>query len=119
MVKKILLYLTVLLFTNTVARAQFAENFTDGDFTNNPQWVGVTNDWIVNASGQLQSNNTVANSSFYLSTASELATAAQWEFYVNLTFATSGANYVDVYLTASASDLSAITTFGYFVGIGK
>jgi hypothetical protein len=119
MVKKILLYLTVLLFTNTVARAQFAENFTDGDFTNNPQWVGVTNDWIVNASGQLQSNNTVANSSFYLSTASELATAAQWEFYVNLTFATSGANYVDVYLTASASDLSAITTFGYFVGIGN
>ena len=119
MTKKLLLYLPLLVVTNLVARAQFSENFIDGDFTANPVWTGGTGDWTVNASAQLQSNNTIANSSFYISTASTLATAAQWEFYANLAFATSGSNYVDVYLTASASDLTAISTSGYFVRIGN
>ena len=68
---------------------------------------------------QLQSNNTVASSTFYLSTASTLATTAQWEFYCNLTFNTSSTNYADVFLTASASDITLNTTTGYFVRIGN
>lgn len=109
----------VFLLLNLIAQAQFSENFSDGDFTANPSWTGGTASWIVNASGKLQSNNTVANSSFYLSTTSTLATAAQWKFYVNLAFATSGANYADIYLTTSASDLTASATSGYFVRIGN
>ena len=100
-------------------KAQVADNFTDGNFSANPIWTGNTADWIVNPAFQLQSNNTVANSSFYLSTASNLATTAQWDFYCNLSFNPSGANYVDVFLTASASDLSLTTTTGYFVRIGN
>ena len=42
---------------------------------------------------------------------------AQWEFFVNLKFATSGANYADVYLMSNASDLTAGVS-GYFVRIG-
>ena len=119
MIKKLLLYLPLLIVTNLVARAQFSENFIDGNFTANPSWTGSPGDWIVNASAQLQSNNIVANSSFYISTVSTLATASQWEFYANLTFATSGSNYVDVYLTASASNLSSIGTSGYFIRMGN
>ena len=119
MVKKLLLYLPVFLLFNFIAPAQFSEKFSDGNFTANPSWTGITANWIVNASGKLQSNNTVANSNFYLSTASTLVNAAQWEFYVNLAFATSGANYADIYLTASASDLTATGTSGYFVRIGN
>lgn len=118
MTRKLLFYLPILLLTTQLATAQFSENFTDGNFTVNPVWAGNTNDWIVNSAGQLQSNNSVANSIFYLSTASTLATAAQWELYVDLKFATSGSNYVDVYLTASASDITALATSGYFVRIG-
>ncbi|MEO6720697.1 MAG: lamin tail domain-containing protein, partial [Ferruginibacter sp.] len=44
---------------------------------------------------------------------------AQWEINVTLTFNTSSANYVDVFLMASASDLSATTTSGYFVRVGN
>lgn len=98
---------------------QFTENFNDGDFTTNPAWVGNTSDWTVNPSLQLQSNNTVASSTFYLSTASTMATTAQWEFYCQITFNPSGANYIDVYLTASASDISLAATTGYFVRIGN
>ena len=100
-------------------QAQVSDNFTDGNFTANPTWIGNTADWIVNPAFQLQSNNNIANSTFYLSTASTLATTAQWDFYCNLSFKPSGANFTDVFLTASASNLSLITTTGYFVRIGN
>lgn len=103
----------------TKGYSQFTDNFADGDFTSNPAWAGNTADWVVNPSLQLQSNNTVANSTFYLSTASTMATTAQWEFYTQITFNPSSANYIDVYVTASASDISLNTTTGYFVRIGN
>lgn len=99
--------------------SQFADNFNDGNFTANPVWTGNTADWIVNPASQLQSNNTTLNSSFYLSTPNTLATTAQWDFYSQLTFNPSGANYVDVFLTASGSDISQTSTTGYFVRIGN
>ena len=48
-----------------------------------------------------------------------MATTAQWEFYHQISFNPSSANYTDVFLTASASDLTATTTNGYFVRIGN
>jgi len=119
MTKKLILYLPVFLIIPILIKAQFVEHFSNGNFTTNPVWIGNTSSWIVNSANQLQSNNTTANSTFYLSTASTLATTAQWEFYVDLKFATSGANYTDVYLTASSSDITAITTTGYFIRIGN
>lgn len=118
MLRKLFLYSTLLLFISTSAQAQFLENFTDGNFTENPVWLGNTGDWIV-TNNQLQSNNSVANSSYYLSTANSLATSAQWDFYINLKFATSGTNYADVFLTSSASDVTAITNTGYFIRVGN
>ena len=109
---------TMLCFSFNTS-AQLIENFNDGNFTNNPTWAGNTADWIINPALQLQSNNTVANSNFYLSTASTLATTAQWDWYTKLEFNPSGPNSVDVYLTASASDLGNANTTGYFVRIGN
>ncbi|MEP7251670.1 MAG: lamin tail domain-containing protein [Ginsengibacter sp.] len=111
-------FLMVILFT-TASMAQLTENFSDGDFTNNPSWSGSTSDFIVNASSQLQSNNTVANSSYFLTTANTLATVAEWEMFVQLNFNPSSANYVDIYLIASNSDLTSAANTGYFVRIGN
>lgn len=108
------------VFVYQFALSQVTDNFNDGNFTANPAWTASNNaDWMVNAAGQLQSNYQVANSTFYLSTQSTLATTTQWEFYTRLNFSTSSANYVDVYLTASAADLSNNSTTGYFVRIGN
>lgn len=107
------------LFISLLASAQVTDGFSDGNFTANPAWTGSVADWTVNSAGQLQSNTTTANANFYLATANTLATTAQWEFFVRLNFNTSSANYVDVFLTASASDLSAASTTGYFVRIGN
>ncbi|MDP4283300.1 MAG: lamin tail domain-containing protein [Bacteroidota bacterium] len=117
--KKIIIFSYFLLSAGSFGYSQFSENFADGNFTNNPAWVGGTMDFVVNSSFQLQSNNMVVNSSYYLSTPSTLATTAQWEFFVHIAFNPSSANYVDAYLIASASDLSLNTTSGYFIRIGN
>ena len=103
---------------STVSQAQFTESFTDGNFTANPTWIGDASDWIINSSFQLQSNDTIANDVFYLSTANTLATSAEWDLYLKLAFNTSSANYVDIYLTASASDITQSSTTGYFIRLG-
>jgi hypothetical protein len=113
-------FLTVFILLGFNAQAQINETFNDGDFTNNPTWTGSSNaDWFVNPALQLQSNNQVASSTFYLSTPNTLATQTQWEFWVKLDFNTSSLNYVDAYLTASASNISATATTGYFVRLGN
>ncbi|MBS1565422.1 MAG: lamin tail domain-containing protein, partial [Bacteroidetes bacterium] len=99
--------------------AQVHDDFSDGDFSNNPVWTGNASDWIVNTAQRLQSNNTTANSSFYISTANQLAAGAQWELSIQLQFNTSSNNYVDIWLTASAADVSKNSTTGYFVRLGN
>ncbi|MEO6289678.1 MAG: lamin tail domain-containing protein [Ginsengibacter sp.] len=111
--------LLLFLFLSFVSNAQLTENFDDGDFSVNPVWAGNTADFIVNSSGQLQSNNTVANSNFFLSTPNTLANTAEWEMYIQLSFNPSSANYVDVYLISANSDLTLTGNTGYFIRIGN
>ena len=108
-----------LLLSGGVGYSQLTENFNDGDFTNDPQWGGNSNSFVVNSLLQLQSNDTTANSSFYLSTPNNLAAAAQWEFQIKMNFNPSSANYIDAWLTSSSGDLIAPTNIGYFVRIGN
>src|SRR5690606_34249029 len=42
-----------------------------------------------------------------------------WEFFVNLQFQTSSANYVDVYLTSDSALLNHSANNAYFVRIGN
>ena len=107
------------LFTGFIANAQLSENFNDGDLSNNPVWSGGTSDFTVNPYFQLQSYNNVANSNYFLSTPNSLATNAQWEFYIQILFNPSSANFIDVYLTATNSDLTSNSNTGYFVRIGN
>jgi Lamin Tail Domain/Bacterial Ig-like domain len=106
----------LILFSALVCRAQVIDDFSDGDFISNPVWTpdNATN-WTV-VSNQLRSNSITASSTFSISTPSTQALNAQWEFYVNLQFNTSSANFVDVYLMSSNSTLNSAN--GYFVRIG-
>jgi Lamin Tail Domain len=115
---KSLFCMLALLCACITTQAQLSESFNDGNFTKNPLWIGDSSAWMVNLSQQLQSNDTVKNGSFYLSTANTLCINTSWQLYANLAFNTSSANYVDIYLIASASDLTNTTTGGYFVRLG-
>ncbi len=112
------LALFAVLTVSQVCFAQFSDNFSDGDYTQNPVWTPDNpNNWIVD-NGQLRSNSSLASSSFWISTPSTKVTEAQWDFFVNLQFNTSGANYVDVYLVSAIQNLNAPGNNGYFVRIG-
>lgn len=116
--RKILLFFLIIFYKNTFA--QINDLFSDGNFTNNPTWIGQDanlNFIVVNE--QLRSNNTTANASFSLATENTKALGCTWEFNCVLQFATSGANYVDVYLISNTSDLRATNINGYFVRIGN
>lgn len=97
---------------------QFFDNFSNGNFTDDPVWETAGGDFIVNANYQLQSANTTANATFTITTASRLASDAQWEFWTKLDFNTSSVNYVDVWLISSAKALNDNSNEGYFVRIG-
>jgi hypothetical protein len=117
--KKVNFLFFLLFLLVASASAQIAENFGDGDFTNNPAWTGDLNDFMVNPGLQLQSKKTIANSTFYLSTPNDLATSAVWEFWIRLAFNPSSANYVDAFLISSSSDLTLTSSTGYFVRVGN
>src|SRR5687767_14519276 len=99
------------------AKAQLLETFSDGNFTANPAWTGDVNLFTVNASQQLQSNGPAVTTIGYLATPSQVNIAAEWEFWVNLKFATSSANLAEVYLMSDAQNLAGSLN-GYFVRIG-
>ncbi len=111
-------WLIILLLSGT-ARAQWADDFSDGDYEYQPVWHAAAGQWRVNADGQLQSASNTANSSFQIVTASHAVEQTSWAWWMRLDFNTSSANYVDVFLTATDSSLQAATNNGYFVRIGN
>jgi hypothetical protein len=116
--RQLFLLIMLLLGCLGTASAQLQETFTDGDFTQNPAWMGDVASFQVNAAQQLQSKGpAVTGTTLQLLTPNTLAVGAQWEFYLQLAFATSSGNYAEVHLTSDNQDLKGAHQ-GYFVRIG-
>ena len=116
---RLLVPLLVFLSYGMPALGQFTDDFSDGNFTADPVWSG--NDALFTVTnGQLRSNTGTLSvaTTYYLSTPSTTAANAQWEFFVNLKFTPSSANYVDIYLMSDVQSL-ATPANGYFVRIGE
>ena len=112
------LFLLLLLLPG-LAQAQLRDDFTDGNFTVNPTWTGDATSFQV-LTQQLQSNGpSVTGTQIALSTPSQASTGTVWEFWANLRLATSSANYADVWLMATQTDLKNANNTGYFVRLGN
>jgi len=97
--------------------AQLADDFSDGDFTNDPEWLGDTGKFAVN-NGELQLQDTDAGTSqLYVPAATSTEEATTWRFYIRLEFAPSASNNARVYLNADANDLLGDLQ-GYYLQIG-
>jgi hypothetical protein len=109
----------ILLLFPVISFAQVTENFDDGDFTNNPTWIGDASQFMVNGSQQLQLNSTGINTS-YLSVGNNSASLANttWQFYIQLAFAPSSSNYARVYLVSDQSNLEGSLN-GYYLQFGE
>lgn len=103
--KAVLLFLFI-SFLGLHAFAQLEDDFSDGDFTTNPAWVGSIPDFVINATGQLQLNAPAAGVS-YLSTPHGAAAIndTEWRFNIRLNFAPSASNKCEVFLGGANSNL--------------
>ncbi|UTW64020.1 lamin tail domain-containing protein [bacterium SCSIO 12741] len=107
----------VLLLISFSGISQVQDDFRDGDFTNNPTWVGDTAKFRVNTAMELQLFDTSKSSPAYLVTPSKAIYKASWEFKFRLDFAPSSNNYALAYLGAQKQDLSS-SPDGYYVRLG-
>jgi hypothetical protein len=112
-------FLVPLLFFFGSVHSQINEDFTDGDFTNNPIWVGTNTDFIVNTLEQLQVNNTLGDTS-YLTTPHGLTSLdnKEWRCLVKQSFSPSSSNYGRVFLSADNSNLTLVQN-GYYLQFGE
>ena len=128
MIKKILI-LSILLYSSyfNLYAQLLHDDFSDGNFSNNPEWTGDTNDFIVNESSQLQLNfEEESLRPAYLSTLVENGNLdeKEWRFDVNLDFSPSNSNKVKIYLVSTTADLrdfeiDGSIQEGYYLEIGE
>jgi hypothetical protein len=107
---------TLFLLSVGSATAQFSDGFTDGNFTDNPEWTGDAALFEVNGSGQLHLAATAADTAF-LTTASTIISKTEWSFWLKMSFNTSANNHVRVYLVSDREDLEGPLN-GYFLQAG-
>ncbi len=112
-------YLTpIFLLVTFVTFSQFSDDFSDGDFTTAPTWLGMEANFEVNAENQLHLVAPAEEDTSYLSTASSIIDDVTWDFWVRMDFNPSSGNNARVYLMADNSNLKESLN-GYFVLIGN
>ena len=109
-------FLFIFLFPLLLS-AQVEDNFSDGNFSENPVWTGDSANFIVNNSNQLQLNAPGSGAS-YLSVPAVFNNNMEWEFWVKMSFSPSDNNLSKIYLTSDSPDLNGFLD-GYFIRLGE
>ncbi|MDR2824552.1 MAG: hypothetical protein LBB41_05075 [Prevotellaceae bacterium] len=112
--KKTLQILTFLLLP-ACCIAQVYDDFSDGNFTENPAWTGTADNFFVNGELQLQSKATQTSVS-YLFTPSQAINDAVWQADVRVNYPTSANNYSSIYLISNI--INPDSCEAYYVQIG-
>jgi len=111
-----IVFIVCIVCISCVANAQVRDDFTDGNFTNDPEWIGDGTQFQINSSGQLQLYSTGSDTSV-LFTRNACVKRTEWSFWMKLSFNTSSNNHARVYLAADTSSLLSIAN-GFFLQAG-
>lgn len=111
----------MILWLPTLGHAQFSDNFSDGDFSADPAWLGTTDLFIVNGSFQLQTNGPSQADTAFIATAfaPDFQDTVTWDFYWRMAFAPSNNNLSYIYLVSLAGNPSSAGNEGYYLRIGN
>lgn len=111
-------YLRWMVFIAYPIFAQVSEDFSDGNFTENPTWFGQQNNFEIDSLFRLHLNAPSENSNSFLCLKSQILENAEWEMYIKMDFNPSGSNFTDWYFMANDSILKDAAK-AYFVRIGN
>ncbi len=114
MMKQICLTL-LLLACYGLINAQVTDNFNDGNFTQNPNWVGDDSIFQV-TSGQLRLKGTISSDA-YIATSHEQIDSVTWQFYTRFALSPSTQNFSRFYVMSDTSNLEGPVN-GYYVQLG-
>ncbi len=107
----------ILLWFPSIVFSQVMDDFSDGNFTENPTWTGDQNKFIVNDQYQLQLVDVDAGTA-QLSTGNSYSGDTEWRLFVRLAFSPSSNNFARFYLMSNQSDLQ-LPLQGYYLQLGE
>ncbi|MEQ8679376.1 MAG: hypothetical protein RID25_06455, partial [Cyclobacteriaceae bacterium] len=110
------LQLLIGLSVVTALQAQIREDFSDGEFLNDPTWTGDQDHFEVN-NEFLQLMAPSAGIS-HLATSSMLFDKVVWEFYVKMDFNPSSSNLAKIYLMSDQEEIDTSLN-GFYILIGE
>ena len=114
MIRGFLIIIFFLLFFEVTG--QFSDDFSDGNLSDAPTWMGDTQDFLVNSDDQLQlSANQAGESTIFLETS--FPDSIEWEIYFKMDFSPSGSNALKIFLLSDSNDFSSFN--GYYLEVGE
>ena len=111
------LFLPLFFLIPFIIQAQINDDFSDGDFTQNPAWFGDTVNFKINDNQQLQLNSEGSDTSIVF-TPNSLSSENEWNIWLKMSFAPSINNNLRIYLVADVADLKGPVN-GYFLLLGE
>ena len=118
---RLVFFLAISLLCVNSFFTQIVDDFSDGDFTNNPTWSGDISNFIINSSSELQLDAPSVTDTSYLSLETgiiDFNSPISWQFYIKLGFSPSNNNTVRYYLTSDNTNLKGYLN-GYYIRIGE
>lgn len=109
--------LFIFIFFPFLGFSQVWDDFSDGNFTQNPAWSGDAGQFKVNDDQQLQLNSEGADIS-HLATLFALQQQTEWRFWIKCPFSPSANNNARFYLASDQLNLEGPLT-GYFLQLGE
>lgn len=109
----------VLFFLHS--QAQLLDQFSDGELSSNPPWLGLTDLFVVeNEMLRLSDPDPSSSNVAWLYVAAPTSSLEEtvWEWYVRLDFDPSSGNYARIYLQASLPELPHPEQQGYYIRAG-
>lgn len=116
-VRIVILLCCTLVLPCLQVNAQFTDNFSDGNFTQNPTWTGDAALFSVE-NFQLRLNAVSGNDSSFLVTPSQAVHNTEWSFWMRLAFTPTNNNHPKIYLVSNSSNLRGALN-GYYLQVGK
>lgn len=111
------LFIIPFFFISNVGFSQFVDDFSDGNFSKNPNWVGDTGKFVVDNSLRLQLLAPAEANEAQLLTRSKAVINGNWEAFIQMDFNPSSANKSRFIITSNSSNINQPYT-GYYIEIG-